>query len=548
MGKSMKEKKPFEEIPWEKTFSLAPCPIAILDEKGDFLFANAEFRALFSDDVPSFWSLVSPDFLQALREHFSRLSSSEPLRLETSLVQDGKEMPAMVSFRTVEDGVILMHVVDLRPFRQKEKEMEGILQRTERLLESLAGGMLAEDTEAVSGAAFRVQAAYNDAVASLAEIIEGIRQLSGLVAHSAEELALGQQDMCQRLEQEAASLEEISTILRATSDAFRLATANAQQSDSLAKSLAEDAQGGQEVILRTAEVMGRIGEEAGTMKKILAAIEKIAKRTYIISLNASVEAAHAGAAGKGFSIIATEVRALSEKVSGQTQTIREWVDKIGTEVEAGQKAMEEATGRMAGFVEKSREVSQRMKDISEKNSFAQASLEQNSTEVQRLEAGLSQSAAMTEEVSRLVESLSQKTQEMRSSVEVFFLPEKKEVRSDFLAKAIRTHLRWKARLLGMIEKGETTVPAREIANDTACDFGRWLDGAPSYLKKEARFAALKKAHRHFHQTAAMVANLIEEKNLDTARRMLDEDYALAEKEVMDALESLRPLLESPALH
>ncbi len=133
-------------------------------------------------------------------------------------------------------------------------------------------------------------------------------------------------------------------------------TAVAQQSVDIAKKGAETVQGTiqgmesiREQIQETSKRIKRLGESSQEIGEIVGLINDIADQTNILALNASIQAAMAGEAGRGFSVVADEVQRLSERVANSTKQIGTLVKTIQTDTNEAVISMEKSTsGVVAG--------------------------------------------------------------------------------------------------------------------------------------------------------------------------------------------------------
>ena len=121
-------------------------------------------------------------------------------------------------------------------------------------------------------------------------------------------------------------------------------------------SLADDSRG-------TMEKVEGLNDSANKIGSILSLIKEIADQTNLLALNAAIEAARAGEAGRGFAVVADEVRKLAERTSKATNDISALVQAISQETTSAHSAMEKLAAKSAGFGADGNEASQRISGI-----------------------------------------------------------------------------------------------------------------------------------------------------------------------------------------
>jgi methyl-accepting chemotaxis protein len=170
----------------------------------------------------------------------------------------------------------------------------------------------------------------------------GAKTLADLSGNAAE--AMGRQH--QETEQVAVAMNEMSTTVQNVA----LNTANAAEASRRAT---EASAHGHEVVLRTtdtinslaseigraAEVIGKVDEESRRIGAILDVIHGIAEQTNLLALNAAIEAARAGEHGRGFAVVADEVRTLAGRTQVSTSEIREMIERLQTSAASAVGAM-----------------------------------------------------------------------------------------------------------------------------------------------------------------------------------------------------------------
>ncbi len=251
----------------------------------------------------------------------------------------------------------------------------------------------------------------------LMRIIQGLSNGAAEVNDAASQVADVSQSLAQGASEQASSLQESSVALEEMAASTRQNAEHARRATDLANGARDAAQAGNATVVRLNEAMRAINDSSEKISKIIKVIESIAFQTNLLALNAAVEAARAGEHGKGFAVVADEVRGLAQRAAqaaGETSTL---ISTAVSNARDGHEVADEVTERLAGIVDDAAQVADLIAHIHTASGEQTRGVDQLVSGVQHVDGLTQQSAASAEESAAAAEELSAQADTVRGMVQ-----------------------------------------------------------------------------------------------------------------------------------
>ncbi|HKB78371.1 MAG TPA: methyl-accepting chemotaxis protein [Thermoanaerobaculia bacterium] len=317
-------------------------------------------KSLAQGDLTQRTGLVESDEIGSLAEAFNAMAAS----LERTVGKLARSQAQLKSvFETVGSRT--------RTVVERVDEQHAILDDTYRSVDQLTSGIrkITDNVESLSESSEETSASMLEMAASMEEVTRQTETLFRAV----EETATATEQMVSSIGEVDHNIEYLTSFVSETSSAMVEMSAsiaqvesNAARSYDLSLTAADAAQTGMRAVGETIQameeirkavvdannVMLRLGERSNAVGRILNVIEDVAEQTSLLALNAAILAAQAGEQGKGFSVVAAEIRELSERTSSSTREIGALIGSVQQEVgnalasmAVGTKLVEEGVAR-----------------------------------------------------------------------------------------------------------------------------------------------------------------------------------------------------------
>ncbi len=248
-------------------------------------------------------------------------------------------------------------------------------------------------------------------IVNVSKTSESLLSASTEISSNAEQMASGAKQQTDQTTQVSTAVEEMTATVIETSKNAAEASVVATQSSEMATAgsevVTETIAGMQriaDVVASSANTIGELAKSADQIGEIISVIDEIADQTNLLALNAAIEAARAGEQGRGFAVVADEVRKLAERTTKATAEITGMIKGIQRDTGDAVKSMEEGTVE----VNAGRELADKAGDSL--NEILDMSQRVNSM-IQQIATAAEEQSAAAEEISRNVDQIASVTQD-----------------------------------------------------------------------------------------------------------------------------------------
>ena len=256
-------------------------------------------------------------------------------------------------------------------------------------------------------------------LAKFNETLGNIKVSAQQVASGSNQVSSGAQALSQGTTQQAASIMDLSLIIKEIAHKNKVNAEDAQVASELSQESGKDVMAGNEYMKEMMEAMEEITNKSGEIGKIIKTIDDIAFQTNILALNAAVEAARAGTAGKGFAVVADEVRNLAQKSAEAAKNTTQLIEDSITAVEKGTKIADNTAKALSSIVEKVVKVNERITKIAEASAEQTSAVNQVTISVDQISAVVQTNSATSEESAAASEEMNGQAEILENLVSYF---------------------------------------------------------------------------------------------------------------------------------
>lgn len=287
--------------------------------------------------------------------------------------------------------------------------------------------LVASTSEQLSANANQASMATQQVAAAVGEVAKGNNEQTTNVNQTVEitsQLILAIEQIAKGAQDQSHNVLQTADIVNQMANAIQDVAANSQAVSTASVQTADVAEKGGDAVKKTVEGMERIkqsvfdtagkikelGEHSQQIGEIIQVIDEIAEQTNLLALNAAIEAARAGEHGKGFAVVADEVRKLAERSGKATKEIADLITNIQRGTDNAVKAMEVGTGEVETGAQLAHAAGLALEEIVQQ-------VKQSVEQIESISAASEEMAASSNEVSRAIDNVSAITEENTAATE-----------------------------------------------------------------------------------------------------------------------------------
>ncbi|MDH7604585.1 MAG: methyl-accepting chemotaxis protein [Melioribacter sp.] len=343
--------------------------------------------------------------------------------------RNGEDIPVLVQSGAIYnskkeiDGSFVFFT-DLREVEEKNKEyLKEQIKPIVEIIENLANGDFTEELELKNDdVLYELGLKINKMIRELRSVLENVKEAIQSTASAAEQISSSSEEMAAGAQEQNIQVSEVSRSIEHMTRAIIEMSKNITEVAQMSQKSSQSAKQGTEKTYETKEGMNKIVQASQETAQIIASltnktdqigeitkvIDDIANQTNLLALNAAIEAARAGEQGRGFAVVADEVRKLAERTTKATKEIAETIKSIQLEVKEADKSMANAKSSVYEGMKLTEEIDMTLQEIYQ-------SAKSVSDLIDNIVASSQEQSISADEISKNIENIASVTEQSTTS-------------------------------------------------------------------------------------------------------------------------------------
>ncbi|MEG1292006.1 MAG: methyl-accepting chemotaxis protein [Lachnospiraceae bacterium] len=264
-----------------------------------------------------------------------------------------------------------------------------------------------------------IEVAIDSFVSKITAAFSQINDSSSHVSSAADQIAISAQALTDGATEQASAIEELQAMITSISNEVDLNAEGAQQSNQMAQTVGHEVEDSNRQMQVMLKAMVSINESSHQISNIIDTINDIASQTNLLALNASIEAARAGDAGRGFSVVADQVSKLASESAEAAKNSTQLIQTSLSYVDNGMQIAHATTDSLSKSLEKTVTLVDNIGKIADASSRQASALNEITDGVNQISSVIQENTAMAEESSASSEEMAEEAQILHDLVAQF---------------------------------------------------------------------------------------------------------------------------------